>query len=249
MAMNSPARSPLDPYTVRCARLAGALYLAIIALGAFGEMFVRGALVVSGDAGATAHNIQAAPVLWRIGIAGDVLMHVLDVPVIVFLYLLLKPVNPPLAVLATFFNVVQTAVLVLNKLTLLVPLWLVGSGSSLAGFSPEQLASLSYLAIRAHGHGFALGLIFFGMACLVRGYLIYRSTFLPRALGVLIFLAGASYLVNSVALLVAPALAAALFPAILLPAFVGELAFALWLLGRGVNLERWNMYLERRHAD
>jgi Domain of unknown function (DUF4386) len=221
------------------ARIGGILYLAIIVLGLFGELFVRGTLVVSGDATATASSISASQLLWRAGIAGDLLMHVFDVPVILVLYLLLRPVSESLALFATFINLVQTAVLAANKLNLLVPLFLLEDGGYLKAFSPEQLHALSYLAIKAHGYGFGIGLVFFGVACLVRGYLMVRSGYLPKALGLLMLMAGLSYLTNSFALLLAPAVAAAIFPGVLVPAFVGELSVCLWLIVKGVNMERW----------
>jgi hypothetical protein len=239
--MNSPTTRSPQLY----ARLGGVLYLAIIVLGMFGEMFVRGSLVVSGDAAATADNIEASQLLWRTGIVGDLLMHVFDVPVIVVLYLLLKPVSKSLALLATLINLVQTAVLVANKLNLLVPLFLLENSAYLKEFSSAQLDALSYLAIKAHGFGFGIGLIFFGFACLVRGYLIFRSGYLPKAIGVLIVVAGLSYLTNSFALLLAPSFAASIFPAILMPAFIGELSLCLWLIVKGVNLERW----QQAHAS
>ena len=231
--------SSFDQAPQRALRLAGLCYLGIIALGLFGEAFVRGALVVAGDPAATARAIAAAPLLWQAGIVGDLLMHVLDVPVIVVMYLLLKPVSEPLALMATLINLVQTAVLAANKLTLLVPTYLLAPGAHRLAFTPEQLQALSSLAIKAHGYGFGVGLIFFGIGCLVRGYLIVQSGFLPRTLGVLMILAGLSYLINSFALLLAPALAAWLFPVVLVPAFVGELLFALWLVVKGVNLDQW----------
>lgn len=129
--------------------------------------------------------------------------------------------------------------LVANILNLLAPILLPGHAGGLGTFSPEQLHELYYLAIKAHGYGFGVGLIFFGFACLCGGYLIFKSGYLPRILGVLMALAGLSYLVNSLALLLAPALASALFPAVLVPAFVGELSFALWLTFRGVNMQQW----------
>jgi len=223
----------------RYVRMGGVMYLAIIVLGLFGEGFVRATLVVSGDAAATFNSIAASPLLWRAGVAGDLLMHVLDLPVIVILYLLLKPVNKGLALLATAINLIQTAVLAANKLNLLVPLFLMGKAHSLKAFSPEQLHAMSALALNAHGYGFGIGLVFFGFACLVRGWLIFQSGYLPRALGLLMFVAGLSYLANSFALILAPALADAMFPAVLLPAFVGELLFALWLIVKGVNTKRW----------
>lgn len=225
------------------ARVAGFLYLAIIVLGISGELFVRGALVASGDAAATANGISASPLLWRAGIVGDLLMHVLDVPVIVILYLLLRPVSESLALLATLINLVQTAVLAANKLNLLFPLFLLEDGAYLKAFSPEQLQSLAYLAIKAHGYGFGIGLIFFGVACLVRGYLIFKCGYFPKFLGLLMAIAGLSYLTNSFALILSPTLAASMFPAILVPAFVGELSLSLWLIVKGVNVPLWEQQL------
>lgn len=231
--------SSFDRSPQRYARIAGVLYLAIIVLGAFGEMFVRGTLTVSGDPAATAQGISASSFLWRAGVAGDLTMHVLDVPVIVFFYLLLRPVSEGLALLSTLINLVQTAVLVANKMNLLVPLFLQEDVGYLKAFSPEQLQALSYLAIKAHGFGFGIGLVFFGFASLVRGVLIFQSGYLPKALGVLLAIAGSSYLVNSFALLLAPAFASAIFPGVLMPALVGELALCLWLIVKGVNMEKW----------
>jgi Domain of unknown function (DUF4386) len=231
--------SSIEQSPQRYARIGGVLYLAIIVLGLFGEAIVRGSLVVPGDATATANAISASESLWRAGIAGDLLMHVLDLPVILVLYVLLRPVSEALALLATFFNLIQTAVLATNKLNLLAPILLLGDGNGLGALAPEQLHALSYLAIKAHSYGFGVGLVFFGFACLVRGYLVFKSGYFPNVLGPLLVLAGLSYLVNSFALLLAPAVASVLFPYILMPAFVGELCFALWLTFKGVNLEKW----------
>ena len=215
---------------LRHARIAGIFYLVIIALGLLGELGVRNALIVSGDASATAQNLIASRTLWTTGIVGDLLMHVLDVPMIVILYFLLRPVSKHLALLATLLNIVQTAVLVANKLTLIAPLLLLQSPAATRAFLPEQLHALAAVSINAHGYGFGIGLIFFGFACLVRGTLIFKSGYVLRALGVLLAIAGISYIVNSVSLLLFPKFAAAIFPAVLLPAFLGELAFALWLV-------------------
>lgn len=221
------------------ARVGGMLYLVIIVAGALGELFVRGSLVVSGDAAATARNILASESLWRLGIAGDLLMHVCDVFVMWAIYVLLRPVNRNLALLTLLFNLIQTAVLVANKSSLLVPLLLLGDAPYLKAFDPAQLQAWSYIAIRAHEYGFGVGLIFFGCVCLVEGYLIRTSRFLPRVIGWLMQVAGACYLINSFALVVAPAFEARLFPAILVPCLVAELSFALWLAIKGVNVVEW----------
>ncbi len=139
------------------ARVGGFAYLFIIVAGAFGETYVRGTIVVSGDASATANNILANPLLWRIGIAGDLLMHVCDVVVMMSLYVLLKPVNKNLALLAMLFNLIQTSVLVANKLNLLMPLFLLGGANYLKVFDLQQLQALSYLSLKTHGYGFGIG--------------------------------------------------------------------------------------------
>lgn len=236
----------MSPKTL--ARIGGALYVFIIVAGIFGELFVRNALIVSGNAAATAANVAAHEGLWRLGIAGDLAMHIADLPLLVILYVLMRPVNRDLALLVVLFDAVQSAVLVTSKLSLLTPLFALGDAGYLKAFTPEQLQALSYLSMRMDSNGFGFGLIFFGCGCLVLGYLIRRSGYLPWILGVLIQLAGACYLVNSFALILAPSLASALFPAILLVPFVAESSLALWLLVKGVDVPRWNARVAEMRA-
>jgi hypothetical protein len=224
------------------ARSAGIAYLIIIIAGLIGEMFIRNKLIVSGNAAATAANIANSELLWRIGIAGDLLMHICDVIVMIGLYVLLKPVNRNLALMAMLFTLIQTAVLVANKMTLMMPLFLSGNAEYLKVFSNEQLQSLSYVFVKAHGYGFGIGLIFFSFECFINGYLIFKSGFFPKALGIMLQVAGLCYLVNSTALIINPSLADKLFPAILLPPFIAELSLCLWLIIKGVNVQKWNSY-------
>lgn len=240
--------STLDLSPKTLARVGGALYVFIIVAGVFGEIFVRDALIVSGNAAATAANVAAHEGLWRLGIAGDLLMHVADLPLLVILYVLMRPVNRDLALLVVLFDAVQSAVLVVSKMNLLTPLFALGNASYLKAFTPEQLQALSYLSMRMDSNGFGFGLIFFGCGCLALGYLIRRAGYLPWILGALIQLAGACYLVNSFALILAPALAAALFPAIMLVPFVAETSLALWLLVKGVDVPRWNARVAEMRA-
>ena len=221
--MKTASPSPLE------LRLAGLCYLAIIGLGLWSEVFVRGSLVVAGDAAATARNIAAQPQLWRLGLAADLLMQVLDLPVIVVLWRLLRPVHETLALTATGLNLVQTAMLVGNRVQLLAALEFATAPGLGAAFLPGQRDALAMLAVQLHGQGFGIGLIFFGFACVIRGALIASSSVAPRLLGWLLLTAGLAYLLNSFALLLAPAFARLLFPAVMLPVLVGELAFALWL--------------------
>ena len=222
------------------ARIGGVLYLIIIVAGGLGEMFVRNGLVVPGDAAATTQGLLASSSLWRIGIAGDLLQHMCDVGLALVLYVLLRPVNRNIALLALLFDLVAMSVFIANKLNLMLPLFLLDDAKYLGAFTPEQLQALSYVAIRAHDCGFGIGLIFFGCECIVLGWLIFHSGYLPKFLGVLMPIAGVCYMINSFALILAPKLAHALFPAILLPCFIAELSLCLWLMVKGVDVSRWN---------
>jgi hypothetical protein len=224
------------------ARIGGVLYLILIFVGIFAEIFVRGKLIVPGDATATASNIIGSQGLWRIGIGADLVMHICDIPIMLVIYVLLRPVNKNIALLALLFNLIQTAVLVANKLNLVSALLQLGSEDYLKAVDPNQLHAQMYLSLKLHDIGFGIGLIFFGLTCLVNGYLIFRSGYLPKAIGILIQIAGLCYLTNSFAQLLAPRLADIIFPVILVPAFIGELSFCLWLIVKGVDLPKWNKH-------
>ncbi|HKR03968.1 MAG TPA: DUF4386 domain-containing protein [Bacteroidia bacterium] len=223
----------------RTARIGGILYLVIILAGMFSVIFVRDKLIVSGDAAATAHNIMASELLWRMGIAADLLMHICDIPLMLIIYLLLRPVNKNLALLVVLFNLIQSAVLVANILNLIAALSPLGSADYLKAFEPNQLYGQAYLSVKLHDIGFGVGLIFFGFVCLVEGYLIFRSGYLPKLIGIMMQIAGLCYLTNSFALIVVPAFANMLFPAIMIPCFIAEVSFCLWLIVKGVNATKW----------
>jgi hypothetical protein len=231
------------------ARVGGLLYLLIIVAGVAGELFVRGSMVVSRDAAATAHNIATSPLLWRAGIAGDLVMHLCDPVVMLVFYVLLRPVNRNLALLALLFNVIQSAMLVANKLNLLLPLFFLSNAEHLKAFSPQQLQALSYVAVQTHEYGFNVGLLFFGVTAIIYGYLIVQSGYFPKLLGILMSLAGVCYMTNSFALLLSPAFESKLVPFILLPCFIGELSMALWLTLKGVNVDKFHERSRRAMAS
>jgi Domain of unknown function (DUF4386) len=223
----------------RYARTGGLLYLAIIVFGAFAEGYVANTLIVSGDAATTAHNILASPGLWRLSVAGDLIVVLCAVPLLWIEYLLLRPVSKSLVLLAVLFNLVSLAVEAISKLFLLVVMPTLGSADYLKGFEPQQLQVLANLALRSHDIAFNIALMFFGFTCLVNGYLIFRSGYLPKLVGVLMQIAGLSYLTACFAALFAPAFADLITPAILLPPLIGESSFCLWLLVKGVNVAKW----------
>ena len=221
------------------ARIGGALYLIIIILGIFEEAFVRDGLIVSGNAAATAANIKSMESLWRLSIAAEFFLLICAITLLAILFVLLRPISRHLALLAVFFNLVSIAVEAAITLNLVAALFPLGDAAYLKAFAPEQLYAMAMLAIRSQSYGFGVALIFFGCFCLIAGHLIFRSGYLPKTIGILMQIAGLSYLTNSFALVLAPALANRLFPAILIPAFVGEASPCLWLIVKGVNVSKW----------
>ena len=219
------------------ARTGGALYLIVIAAGMAGELLIRDRLVVPADANATIANIRAFEFLWRLGIAANLFHLACSVALAVVFYVLLRPVHRDLALLAVLFNIVAIAIEAVSKLFLLPSLFVLGKASYLQSFAPEQLNAIAYLSNRSHTYGFNVSLIFFGCECLVIGYLVFKSRYLPRTLGVLMQVAGVAYLANSFALLLAPALANIV---LLIPAAIAELSLALWLLVKGDDLRTWH---------
>ena len=221
------------------ARIAGLLYLIVIAGGIFTELFVRSALIVRGDAAATAANILAHEQLYRLGFAAGIIILVCNIPLAVIFYDLFKVVNRSVSLLLAFFILVGTAIESVSLLYHFAPLVLLKGGPGLSASSAEQLQALAYKSLRLQSVGWDIALVFFGFYCLAIGYLIFRSTFLPRILGVLMAIAGSSYLTNSFAGFLAPELRAHLLPYILVPCGVAELSLTLWLLVVGVNEQRW----------
>jgi hypothetical protein len=231
----------------RYARVGGVLYLAIIVLGAFAEGFVASSLVVPGDTATTAANILASPELWRFSVAADLIVVLLAVPLLWIEYLLLRPVSKQLVLLAVLFNVVSLAVEAISKLFLLAVMPILKNAEFLKAFDPHQLQVLANLALRSHDIAFNIALIFFGFTCLVNGCLIFRSGYLPKFVGILMQVAGLSYLVACFAALFAPAFADLITPAILLPPLIGESSFCLWLLVKGVNVPKWKERMSAIH--
>jgi hypothetical protein len=215
----------------------------IIVLGIFSELFVRDQLVVSGNAAATAANIISSEPLWRIGIAAGIVMLISAVVLAIILYFLLRPVNRYIALLAVLFNGVSIAMEGLIKLELTRVLYLLGSANYLEAWPAGQLHAEAYQAVLLHGAGYNFSLVFFGFNCLCWGYLLIKSTYFPTWIGVLLVLCCLCYVVNSFTWLLAPSFAGNLFPFILVPCFIAELSFCLFLLIRGLNVPEWERHL------
>lgn len=221
------------------ARSAGLLFLIVMAAGIFAEYRVIDALVVSGDAAATARNILAQEPLYRLGLAANLIDYGVYLGVTVLLYALMKPAGRDLSAAAAVFSVAGTAIVAAASLCSYAPLILL----HLPG---EDGPALALTALRLRTAGYDIGLVFFGVHFLLIGLLILRARFLPRLLGLLQVLCGLCYLANSFARVLAPPLAASLSPYVLMPCIVAELALALWLLLMGVDAERWRAQADDR---
>jgi Domain of unknown function (DUF4386) len=221
------------------ARIAGALYLINILGGAFAIGFVPAMLVVSGDAVATAHNIQAHELLYRLGLAAHLVVTVTNVPLAVIFYELFRVVNRRLALLDACFILVATAIEAAGLLNQSAPLALLGSGPYASALPAAQLQALAYLPGDLSGIGYSIHTVFFGCDIVCMAYLVLWSRFVPRAIGVLLAIDGLAYLVYSFTNLLAPGFAAQLVPWIQMPALIGEGSLCLWLLVVGLDVERW----------
>lgn len=213
------------------ARVAGTLYLVIILCGLFSEAIVRSSLIVPGEPAATAANILGAGWLFRLGFAGDAVMILADVALAVLLYALFRPVSRTLALLSAATRLAQAAVLAMNLLNYYLAVVVLDGGGVTATFAAEQREALASLYLTSHAHGYDLGLLFFGLHCLVLGSLIARSTFAPVMLGRLIQLTGLVYLAGTFTRFLAPDHLGHVAP-LYLVAVASELWLCLWLLTR-----------------
>jgi hypothetical protein len=221
----------------RTARIAGLLYLLVTAAGPF-ALWVRSITIVRGDAALTAASILASESLYRLGVAAELLAALCYVGVTLLLYDVFRPVSRSVsfrAALLGYAGCVTGAVMCLN---LLAPLVILRPAPYLSVFSAEQRQAVAFLFTRLFAQGSTISFLFFGCYCLTLGYLVLRSTFLPRVLGALLMAAGIGWLTNSLATLLGVPLA--LSTVALAVGAIGEGAFTLWLVARGVDVARWN---------
>lgn len=217
------------------ARVAGALYLGTIVFGLFAEVGSRGALIVGGDAAATAHAILANEPLFRAGIVADLAMLACYVGVTALFLDMFRPVHGGVSRMAAAFSLIGIAVLAVDTFVLLAPLRLLATAPYLSALGGPQREAAALLALKVHADGYDVSLVFFGIYCLMLGWLAWRSGFLPKPIGALMTLAGVCYILNSIADLAAPAFARTLSPHLMDPTLIGEAALALWLLAFGAR--------------
>ena len=220
----------------RYARIAGVLFLISLVAGGFGEAYAPSKLIVSGDPAATVANITNFAFLYRLGFATFLIESLCDITLVLLLYVLLKPVNRQLSLLAAFFGLVGTALFAFAELFYFAPP-LILRGGYMNNFSPDQLNSLALLSLKFYGYAGMIFTAYYGMSWIVRAYLIFRSGYLPKFLGVLMAIGGIGFVVRNFLLILAPGYASNVFLMLMFP---GGLIMTVWLIVKGVNVSEWN---------
>jgi len=200
----------------------------------FGQVVVLGRLVVSGNAAATAANILGHEQLFWLGFASSLVAVVFHIVYALLFYDLLKPVNRRVSLLALLVLLVASAIQAVTGLLYLFPLLILQGGSSISAFTLAQLQALALMFLKLNAYALNVHLVFFGLWCILTGYLILRSTFLPRVLGVLLAISGLGWVIY-----LFPPVAYRLFPFIGAASALGEIPVEFWLMVMGVNAQRW----------
>ena len=217
------------------ARITGVLYVLTIVTGIFAQAFVSDRLVVSGDAAVTATNILTHKSLFELGFTVYLIEMACDVAMTALFYDLLKPVSRSVALVSLCLGLVGSTIKTFSRLFYIAPLFILGGAHYLSVFNLEQLQALALLFLKVNDRGAGIALAFFGFCTLLQGYLIFRSTFLPRFLGALSVLGGVGWLS-----FLYPPLGSRLSPYVAVLALLGSAAMIFWLLVFGVNVQRWN---------
>lgn len=219
----------------RTARLAGLLYLLTMPFSIFGFFYVPARLVVPGNAAATADNIAGSEGLFRAGIVAWLIGITIYVVLSLLLYRLLKPVNKTYALLMVIFILLSIPIAFINEINRLAVLLLLSGADYLKTFQTDRLQAQAMFFLDLHAQGIGIAQIFWALWLFPMGYLVFKSGFLPRILGILLSIAGLGYLAESFAFFLFPASGVT----IVWFTFLGEVVFPVWLLVKGVNVERW----------
>ena len=215
-------------------RIIALLFLTTIVAGGFAEGFVSGGLVVAGDAAKTAANILAHASLLRAGFAVYMIEMAAQIAMVALFYDLLKPVSKKVARLSAILELVGCGIKTFSRVFFVAPLFVLGGSHYLTVFSADQLQALALASFKVNDTGAAMALVFFGFSTVLQGYLLLKSTFLPRFLGVIGVICGLGWLT-----FLWPPLGYRMFPVVAGAGILGSLATIIWFLGPGVNGERW----------
>lgn len=216
-------------------RAVGVLLILSIAGGWFGELYIP-SVIMTGDAATTANQLRHNEGLFQLGFAAYLVEAFSDVVLAWLFYVLLRPVHRELALLSAFFGLVSMTLFAVTQMFhYCAPHFLTGR-KYLTVFSPEQLEAFASLFLSLSGRLSGLFMLFYGAGWIIRGYLSFRSGYLPRFLGVLMVAAGAGFVAKNITKVLAPAYS---WDALLAPMFLNVVVLAIWMLARGVDQEKW----------
>jgi hypothetical protein len=242
----NPNLKPSNDVNIQAyARAAGVLFLVTLIAGGFGEGYMPSKIIVPNDAAATAANIKAFAFLFKLGFAGFLIESLCDTALALNFYVLLKPVNKHLSLLAAFFGLMATATFAVTEIFYFMAMSWLGDAAYLKTFQPEQLQTMALLSLKYYTYGGALLTVYYGVAWIIRSYLIFQSGYLPKLLGVLMAIGGLGFVARNFLLVLAPAYASDVFLMLLFP---GGLLLMVWLLFRGVDVAKWNEAVSGRSA-
>lgn len=218
-----------------CARAVGVAMLLSIIFGAIGEAYIPGRIIVASDAAATAANVLQHPELFRLGFAAYLVEGICDVALAVLFYLLLRPAGRGVALLSAFFGLASMVVYAVAESFYFAPSLILRDAAYLAAFSVDQRDTLALLSFKLFGTIATLFLALYGVASMLRGYLIAKSGYLPRTLGVLYVIGGAGFILKTVTYVLAPQYTSDLW---LMPLAIAGIPLTGWLLVKGVDTTR-----------
>jgi hypothetical protein len=231
-----PTREDVIASPKRLARIAGLLYLAVAVLAAFAFGYVLTRVYIPGNSAATAANVAANAGLVRLGVVADLAQATIMVFLAMTLHRLLRHVNRNAAGAMVILVAIATTIMCLNLVFEYAALLVATNSAYVAAFGAQGAAALVLLLLDLHHHGFLIAQIFFGLWLVPLGYLAFRSGMFPKALGVVLILAGVCYLVDVLAMFLAPGLGARIHTFVaVIPATVAELWMVLYLLVVGVR--------------
>jgi hypothetical protein len=222
--------SRLEPAQHTAAKVAGFLYLFTMVTANFAEFYAHGRLIVVGDAAQTAGNIVASERLFRLGIVSNLITFAGCVILLLALYVVLKPINRNVALLAAFWRLVECAIFALIILNDFVALRLLSGEDYLRAFDAKQVQALAYTFVRAHDAGYLIALVFFGLGSTVFAYLWFKSRYIPRALAAWGIFSSLVLAIVTLAIMVFPSLVAVVIPIYFVPIFIFEVTLGFWLL-------------------
>lgn len=222
------------------ARFVGVLYLLIFFVGPFAFFMGRVGIVVPGDPAATVEKLMSSQSLFRLGIVAETIIVLVEIVVSAILYVLFAPVSKPISLAAGFARFAQAILQAVNLFTAVPALLLLGGAGYLTAFNPDQINALVQLFANTNAFMIIIWGLIFGFHLLLLGYLVYRSGFMPRFLGILLIIGSVGYLAQSFGHILAPQYDEILSTVVILLSIPGELVFTVYLIWKGLNVEKWN---------